>query len=147
MTFFESFLYFASSASDPLPQPIPSSRDLKKQIVSKLLRCISNVPRMNSLLHSLLIQNLQLLILILLILFLYLLSSTSYVEMYTSAPSDLDPPIAHRKGKQSCTQHSSFNFVSCDRLTPLSHKFALSMSSISILRLIRKHCENTPRGG
>ena len=44
---FESVSYFAHTASDPLPQPMPSCRDLEKKIVSKVLqvntRCSKNV--------------------------------------------------------------------------------------------------------
>ena len=37
MTLFESVVYFAHNASDPLSWPISSSKDLEKEIISKLL--------------------------------------------------------------------------------------------------------------
>jgi len=47
---------------------------------------------------------------------------------------DLDVPIALQKGKQSCTDHPIFNFVSYDNLNPTFRQFALSLSSESIPR-------------
>jgi len=49
-------------------------------------------------------------------------------------PSNLDIPIALRKGKRSCTDHLISNFVSYDNLNPTFRHFALSLSSESILR-------------
>ena len=48
--------------------------------------------------------------------------------------SDLDIPIALRKGKRSCTDHLISHFVSYDRLTPSFRQFALSLSSVSLPR-------------
>ena len=48
--------------------------------------------------------------------------------------SDLDIPIALRKGKQSCTDHLISHFVSYDHLTPSFRQFALSLSSVSLPR-------------
>jgi len=44
----------------------------------------------------------------------------------------LDLLIAHQEGKRSCTQYLIFNYVSYDHLTPLSHQFAMFVSSVSI---------------
>jgi len=48
--------------------------------------------------------------------------------------SDLDIPIALRKGKRSCIDHPISNFVSYDHLNPTFRQFALSLSSESILK-------------
>ena len=50
----------------------------------------------------------------------------------SSASSDLDLPFAFRKGKQSFTMHPISNFVSYDRLSPLSRQFVMSISFVSI---------------
>jgi len=49
-------------------------------------------------------------------------------------PYDLDILIALRKGKRPCIVHPIFKFVFYDRLNPSFHQFAMSLSSISILR-------------
>ena len=51
--------------------------------------------------------------------------------MYSTGDST-DLPIALRKGKRSCTQHSIASVVSFDRLSSSFCRFALSLSSISI---------------
>jgi len=56
------------------------------------------------------------------------------VKLDLSPFSDLDLPIALCKGKQSSTMHLISNFVSYNHLTPLSHKFAISISYISVLK-------------
>jgi len=48
--------------------------------------------------------------------------------------SDLNIPIALRKGKRSCTDHLISNFVSYDHVNPIFRQFALSLSSESIPR-------------
>jgi len=51
------------------------------------------------------------------------------------APSfDFDIPIALRKGKQSCTYHPIFHFVSYDRINYFFVSFVMSLSSVSIPR-------------
>ena len=44
--------------------------------------------------------------------------------------SDLDFPIAIRKGKRTCTDHPISNFVSFDHLSPSFKVFSLSISSL-----------------
>ena len=53
------------------------------------------------------------------------------VQMDTSS-FNLHLSIAHRKSKQSCTQHPISNYVSYDRLIPLSRQFAMFALSVSI---------------
>ncbi|XP_020258205.1 uncharacterized protein LOC109834580 [Asparagus officinalis] len=60
----------------------------------------------------------------------------SHVE--TSIPSDLDIPIALRKGKRSCPKYPISLFVSYDRLNPSFRQFALSLSTVSIPRSYEK---------
>ena len=48
--------------------------------------------------------------------------------------TDLDVPIALRKGKQYCTDHPISHFISHDCLTLSFYQFALSLSSISLPR-------------
>ena len=45
----------------------------------------------------------------------------------SASPSDLNTPIAIRKGKRSYTDHPISNFVSYDHLNPTFHQFALSV--------------------
>ena len=52
--------------------------------------------------------------------------------MSPSTSSDLDLPIAHHNDKQSCTTHFISNFISYDRLIPLSCQFALSICFVSL---------------
>ena len=52
--------------------------------------------------------------------------------------SDFDVHIALRKGKQSCTDHSISHFVSYDCFTPFFCQFALSLSSVTLPRRMRK---------
>ena len=52
----------------------------------------------------------------------------------SASPSDLDIPIAFRKGKWSYTDHPVLNFVSYDHLNPPFHQFALALSSECKLR-------------
>ncbi|XP_020266951.1 uncharacterized protein LOC109842493 [Asparagus officinalis] len=59
-------------------------------------------------------------------------ASLSHVE--TSIPSDLDIPIALRKGKRSCLKYLISLFVSYDHLNSSFRQFALSLSTISIPR-------------
>ncbi|XP_070054777.1 uncharacterized protein [Nicotiana tomentosiformis] len=56
-------------------------------------------------------------------------SSTSELSKFSS---DLDVPIANRKGVRSCTKHPLSNFVSYNSLSPSYRAFALSISSMSI---------------
>jgi len=56
----------------------------------------------------------------------------------SASPSDLDVPIAFRKGKRSCTDYPISNFISYDNLNPTFRQFALSLSSESILRSYRE---------
>ena len=51
------------------------------------------------------------------------------VKMNIATSSDLDLPIAHRKGKRSCTQHLISNHVSYDHLT-------LTISSVCCMLLL-----------
>ena len=50
------------------------------------------------------------------------------VEPDIFGSSDLDLPIALRKGKRYFTMDPISNFISCDRLTLLSYQFAMSIS-------------------
>ncbi|KAL4560354.1 hypothetical protein LXL04_032504 [Taraxacum kok-saghyz] len=59
----------------------------------------------------------------------------SYVH---SDDSDLNVPIALRKGKRSCTAHPISNFVSYDKLSPKYKKFALSVSEIQVPKNIQE---------
>jgi len=49
-----------------------------------------------------------------------------------SPPSDLDMPIALRKGKRSCTSHPISNFVSYDHLSPAFSSFISAINSPTI---------------
>ena len=51
----------------------------------------------------------------------------------STPPSDLDVPIALRKGKRSYTIHHIFHFVSYDHLNLSFRQFAQFLSSICIL--------------
>jgi len=59
-----------------------------------------------------------------------ILAIPSLVDGPTTLPSasssDLDVPIALRKGKRSCTDHPISNFVFYDNLNPTFRQFALS---------------------
>ena len=57
----------------------------------------------------------------------------------STSPSDLDIPIALRKGNRSCTGHPISKFVSYDHLNFTFRQFALSVSS----EYIPKACEET----
>lgn len=49
------------------------------------------------------------------------------------ADSDLDPPIALRKGRRSCyTDHPLHKFINYSRLSPSHRTFVSSLSSLSI---------------
>jgi len=72
---------------------MPSSGSLEKDIAPKLLQVYIKRYKDVSVLHSLLIQSLQLLIMILLI--VPIDPPLPTVEMDTSASSDFDLPIAH----------------------------------------------------
>jgi len=50
----------------------------------------------------------------------------------STPPSDLEVPIALRKGKKFCTVNPISQFVSYDRHNPSFCQFALSLSSIFI---------------
>ena len=56
-------------------------------------------------------------------------ANPSLVDDPPPAPSsfsfDLDIPIALRRGKRSCTDHSISNFISYDHLNPTFRQFAL----------------------
>ena len=56
----------------------------------------------------------------------------------SASPSNLDVPIALRKGKRSYADHLISNFVSCDNLNPTFRQFALSLSSESIPRFTQR---------
>jgi len=133
VTFFESLSYFTPMVSSPIPQSMSSSGDLEKDIVRKLLqvytKCFKDVvstslradlesittnldpPHSASLPTD---------------------PSLSTAEMDTSASFDLNLPIAHRKGKRPCILHPISNYISYDRLTPLSRQFAISVSFVFI---------------
>ena len=51
--------------------------------------------------------------------------------------SDLDLPIAIRKGKRTCTDHPISNFVSFDHLSPFK-VFSLSISSLVVPKSYRE---------
>ena len=51
----------------------------------------------------------------------------------STSPSDLDIIIALRKGKRSCINHPISMFISYDHLNHNFYRFALSVSSESIL--------------
>ena len=57
--------------------------------------------------------------------------------------SDLDLPIALRKGKRSTTAHPISHFISYDHLTPSFHQFALSLSSMSLPRSYKEVLNNS----
>ncbi|OIT21742.1 hypothetical protein A4A49_58190, partial [Nicotiana attenuata] len=57
---------------------------------------------------------------------------TSSTGELSTFPSELDVPIAHRKGVRSCTKHPLSNFVSYNSLSPSYRAFALSIFSVSI---------------
>jgi len=52
----------------------------------------------------------------------------------SSSLSDLDIPIAFRKGNRSCTNHPISKFIFYDHLNLTFHQFALSVSSDYIPR-------------
>ena len=47
-------------------------------------------------------------------------------------PTNLDLPIAFRKGMRSCTQHPIVNHVSFDHLSPYFRTFTMSITPISM---------------
>jgi hypothetical protein len=52
--------------------------------------------------------------------------------------SDLDLPIAIRKGKHTCTDHPISNFVSFDHLSPSFKAISLSVSSLVVPKSYRE---------
>jgi transposase InsO family protein len=52
--------------------------------------------------------------------------------------SDLDLPIAIRKGKRTCTEHPISNCVSFDHLSPFFKAFSLSLSSLVVPKSYRE---------
>uniref|UniRef100_A0A2N9EHC7 Integrase catalytic domain-containing protein n=1 Tax=Fagus sylvatica TaxID=28930 RepID=A0A2N9EHC7_FAGSY len=52
--------------------------------------------------------------------------------------SDLDLPIAIRKGKRTCTEHPISNCVSFDHLSPSFKAFSLSLSSLGVPKSYRE---------
>ena len=63
-----------------------------------------------------------------------LIDSSEYIPFDDDIRSDPDKPIALRKGKQSCTSHSLYNFMSFAHLLSSFHSFASSLDSHCILK-------------
>ena len=138
MTFFESILYFAPIVSHALPWRVPVLGIWRKRLYLNHCRCIPNV---SSTVFTSLPANPESITAGLdppHYVYLPTAPPLPTVEMNNFAPSNLNLSIAHRKGKRYCAQHSIFNFISYDRLTPLSRQFVLFVSSISIPKSYQK---------
>ena len=49
-----------------------------------------------------------------------------------------DRPIALRKGKRTCTEHSIHNFLSYGKLSPVHHAFVSSLDEVQVPRSIHE---------
>jgi len=56
--------------------------------------------------------------------------------------TDLDLPIAVRKGIRSCTQYLVANFISYHRLSPKHKRFLSSLDSIVISKSVEEALQN-----
>lgn len=54
------------------------------------------------------------------------------LQLGITVNNDLDIPIALRKGVRLCTQHSIYNFVSYDGLSPKYQAFVANLSNVKI---------------
>uniref|UniRef100_A0A2N9EHM3 Integrase catalytic domain-containing protein n=1 Tax=Fagus sylvatica TaxID=28930 RepID=A0A2N9EHM3_FAGSY len=65
-------------------------------------------------------------------------SASTSEDSHPQSTSDLDLPIAIRKGKRTCTEHPISNCVSFDHLSPSFKAFSLSISSLVVPKSYRE---------